>query len=249
MFPILQLGPLAMPVAPLTLLAGVWVALWAAEKEALRLGLSAERVNTLALAGLVAGLVGARLAYVVRFASVYAADPFSALSPNPATLSAPEGLVMGLTAMAAYGFWRALPLRPTLDAFAPALAVMAIALAVANLASGDAFGAPARLPWSLFLWDDYRHPTQVYALIAAALALGAWWLSRRALAPGVHFLLTLALLAAATVFVEAFRGDSLLVADWRVTQLGGLAILAACLLLIPRWHQPSTFQPSDPPTT
>jgi prolipoprotein diacylglyceryltransferase len=249
MFPILQLGPLAMPVAPLTLLAGVWVALWAAEKEALRLGLNPERINTLALVGLIAGLAGARLAYVVRFAAVYAADPLSALSPNPATLSAPEGVVLGFVAMFAYGLWRALPLRPTLDAFAPALAVMAFALAVANLASGDAFGAPARLPWSLFLWDDYRHPTQVYALIAALLALGAWRLSRRALAPGVHFLLTLALLAAATVFIEAFRGDSLLIAGWRFTQLIGLAILAACLFLVPRWHQPSTFRPSDPPTT
>lgn len=246
MFPIFQLGPLAMPVAPLTLLAGVWVALWAAEKEALRLGLNAERINTLALIGLIAGVVGARLAYVVRFASVYAADPLSALSPNPATLSAPEGAVMGLMAMAAYGLWRALPLRLTLDAFAPALGVMAVALALANLASGDAFGAPARLPWSIYLWEDYRHPTQVYALIAALLALGRWGWSRRALAPGLRFLLTLALLAAAAVFIEAFRGDSLLIAGWRVTQLLGLALLAACLVLIPRWRQPSTFNLATP---
>lgn len=238
MFPILQLGPLAMPVAPLTLLAGVWVALWAAEKEALRLGLNAERINTLALIGLIAGVVGARLAYLVPFASVYAADPLSALSPNPATLSAPEGVVIGLTAMAAYGYWRALPLRLTLDAFAPALGVMAVALALANLASGDAFGAPARLPWSIFLWDDYRHPTQAYALLAALLVLGVWWMSRRALAPGVSFLLTLALLAAAAVLIEAFRGDSLLLSGWRVTQLVGLAVLAVCLFLIPRWHRP-----------
>lgn len=238
MMPILQVGPLAIPVAPLTLLVGVWVALWAAEKEALRLGLDAERLNTLALVGLAAGIVGARLAYVARFPAVYAADPMSVFSPNPVTLSATEGVVTGLIAMAVYGAWRALPLRPTLDAFAPALIVMALALALANLASGDAFGAPARLPWSIFLWEDYRHPTQAYALIAALLTLGAWWFSRRALAPGVGFLITLALLAAAAIFVEAFRGDSWLISGWRVMQLAGLAILALCLLLIPRWHQP-----------
>ncbi|MDW8327452.1 MAG: prolipoprotein diacylglyceryl transferase, partial [Anaerolineales bacterium] len=189
MFPILQLGPLAFPVAPLTLLAGVWVALWVAEKEALRLGLDVERLNTLALVGLIAGVIGARLAYVARFPAVYAADPLSALSPNPITLSATEGVMIGLLAMVAYGAWRALPLRLTLDAFAPALAVLAAALALANLASGDAFGAPARLPWSIYLWDDYRHPTQAYVLIAALLTLGTWWFSRRALAPGVAFLL------------------------------------------------------------
>jgi prolipoprotein diacylglyceryltransferase len=236
MLPILQLGPLALPVAPLTLLAGVWIALWAAEKEALRLGLDSERINTLALIGLIAGVVGARLAYVVRFPAVYAADPLSALSPNPVTLSATEGVVIGLMAMAAYGLWRALPLRLTLDAFAPALIVLALALALANLASGDAFGAPARLPWSIFLWEDYRHPTQAYALIAALLVLGVWWFSRGALAPGVGFLLTLALLTTAAVFVEAFRGDSLLVSGWRVAQLAGLVILAVCLFVIPRWH-------------
>ncbi len=239
MFPILQLGPLAVPVAPLTLLAGMWVALWAVEKEAQRLRLTdAERLNTLAFVGLLAGVAGARLAYVVRFAAVYAADPLSALSPNPATLSAPEGVFIGIVAMAAYGMWRALPLRPTLDTFAPALACLAIALALANLASGDAFGAPARLPWSIFLWDDYRHPTQVYALLAALLTLGLWWTSRRALAPGVSFLQTLALLAAAAVFIEAFRGDSLLWAGWRITQFVGLAVLAGCLVLLPRWRRP-----------
>ncbi|MCS6910229.1 MAG: prolipoprotein diacylglyceryl transferase [Anaerolineales bacterium] len=189
----------------------------------------------MALVGLIAGVIGARLAYVVRFPAVYAADPLSALSLNPVTLSVTEGVVIGLLAMAAYGAWHALPLRPTLDAFAPALAVMAAALALANLASGDAFGAPARLPWSIYLWDDYRHPTQAYALIAAVLTLGRWWFSRRALAPGVAFLLTLALLASAVVFVEAFRGVSLLVSGWRVAQPVGLAILALCFLLSPRW--------------
>ena len=62
MFPVLQIGPLALPVPGLALLIGVWIGLWLAEIEAARLGIGPETVYNLAFIGLVAGLLGARLA-------------------------------------------------------------------------------------------------------------------------------------------------------------------------------------------
>jgi prolipoprotein diacylglyceryltransferase len=44
MFPVLQIGPLALPVPGLTMLAGVWIGLWLVEKEAARLQLDPEAV-------------------------------------------------------------------------------------------------------------------------------------------------------------------------------------------------------------
>ena len=239
MFPILQLGPFAIQVPGLLLLAGVWVGLSLAEKEAARLKLSGEAIYNLAFTGLVAGLVGARLVYVARYLSAYLSDPLGLLSLNPATLSPVEGVLIGALAAIVYGARRRLSLRPTLDALAPALAVMGAALALAHLSSGDAFGAPARLPWSIYLWDEHRHPSQVYELIAALGVFGAWlWGRGRGAFAGFNFLLVVALSAAARVFLEAFRGDSFILAGGlRAAQVWGLIVLALCLIWVKRWSR------------
>lgn len=239
MYPVLRVGPLALAVPGLALLLGIWVGLWLAEKEAVRLKLNAETVYTLAFIGLGVGLIGARLAYVARYWSAYASDPLSVFSPNPATLTPMEGALLGIVAAVIYGVRRKLPLRLTLDALAPAVTVMGVAVAVAHLASGDAFGAAARLPWSVYLWDEYRHPSQVYELIAALGVLGIGWRVRKQ-GPfvGFNFLFVVALSAAARVFLETFRGDSLLIGGgWRAAQVWGLVVLAVCLGLMKFWRQ------------
>ena len=239
MLPVLQVGPLAVPVPSLTLLLGVWVGLGLAEKEAVRLRLDPGAVYNLAFSGLIAGLIGARLAYVARYWGAYASDSLSVFSLNPATLAPAEGALTGTVAALLYGVRRKLPLRLTLDALAPAVALMGVAVAVAHLASGDAFGAAARLPWSVYLWDEYRHPSQVYELSAALGVLGIrWWVKDRRPFIGFNFLLVVALSAAARVFLEAFRGDSLLISGGlRAAQIGGLVILALCLGLMKFWRQ------------
>jgi phosphatidylglycerol:prolipoprotein diacylglycerol transferase len=239
MLPVLQLGPLAVPVPALTLLLGVWVALDLAEREAGRLGLDADRVYRLSGVVLIAGLLGARLAYVVRHWPAYAADPLGIISPNTAALAPADGVLLGVLAALVYGSRRRLPLRSTLDAFAPGLAAMAVAVALAHAASGDAFGAAARLPWSIFLWEEYRHPSQFYELAAALAVLAlAWRVRGRPWFSGANFLLVVALLAASRVFLEAFRGDSLVLAGgWRATQVWGLAALAVCLGTLRAWSR------------
>ncbi len=242
MFPVLPVGPFALPVPGLTLLIGIWGGLWLAEKEAARLRLNPEAVYNLASMGLVAGLIGARLAYTARYLGAYAADPLSVFSLNPATLAPTEGALTGLVAAGLYGARRKLPLRLTLDALAPGVAVMGVAVAVAHVASGDAFGAAARLPWSVYLWNEYRHPSQVYELIAALGVLGIGWRVReRGPFAGFNFLLVVALSAAARVFLEAFRGDSLLIGGGlRAAQVWGLVVLTASLGMMKHWSQEVT---------
>lgn len=238
MFPVLQVGPLALPAGPLALLIGAWLAAWLAEREAARLGLDADAVSTLVLVIYGAGLAGARLGYAAQFLGyaaqflgVYAADPLSLLSPNPTTLAPIPGLLAAALGGALYGRRRGLPLWRTLDALAPGVAALLLALGVAHLASGDAFGTPASLPWSIFLWEAWRHPSQAYEIAAALVNIAAWrWARDRRPFDGFNLLLVVALAAAARVFVEAFRGDSAIVAGGlRAPQLVGLLVLAACL--------------------
>lgn len=233
MFPILQLGPAAIPVAPIVLLIGIFLSAALVESHAARLKLDREAVSNMVYIALVAGLVGARLSYVFLHFNAYAADPLGVIAPTPATLDPLGGIVAASFAGALYARKCHLPLWRTLDALAPGLASLGIALGIAHLASGDAFGAPARLPWSIFLWDDFRHPSQVYEILAALAILAIWRLVRdRSPFDGFQFLLVLALYAVAILVLEAYRGDSWLLQGWRIAQLIALLILALALVAL-----------------
>ena len=241
MFPILQLGPLAIRLPGLIALAAVWVALDIASREGKRLGLSAEHVYNAGFYGLVGGLVGARLWYVATYWSVYQTELLAIFSLNPATLSLTGGLVTGLMVAAWYIRRRALPLRLLLDSTALALAVFAAGLALANLASGDAYGAPTRLPWAIYLWDDYRHPTQVYDLLVALAIFGLLGrLKRDRPFDGYLFLTFVTLYALAHLLLEPLRGDSLIGAGGvRAAQVVALLALMASMWLMRLWAQPT----------
>lgn len=237
MFPLLELGPLMIPVAGVVLLAGLWLGLEVAERTALHFGVSSEDIYGLTLSALLLGVVGARAGYVLQYLDSYVRDPRAIFALNGNTLDGTAGLVTGMLAAAVYLRWRRLPLRRTLDSVAPGLALYAVALGVAHLASGDAFGAATGLPWAVELWDARRHPSQVYEIVAGLLILLAVWRLRRFNRfPGFLFAFWLALTAAGRLFLEAFRGDSIIVAgSIRQDQLAALLVTLFSLWLLGYW--------------
>ena len=245
MFPFLRLGPILLQVPGLALLAGVWVGSYLADKEATRLKLKAATISNLIFYGLVAGIVGARLGYAVRYLSTYLANPLGLLALTPATLSPSAGMVIGAAVAVWFGRRKKLPFRPTLDALAPGLAAFLVSTGIAHILSGDAFGSATSAPWAIYLWDERRHPSQVYETIAALLVFAVEW--RRPLGrpgEGVNFVLVVALSAAARVFLEAFRGDSLIwPGGFRAAQVIALVVFAAACRLMLEWIRPSLPRP------
>ncbi len=233
MLPSLQLGPLAIQLSGLLILAGIWLGLSLAERHAARFGVKPADLSSLTLIALLAGLVGARLSFVLRYPAAFAANPLSIFSINPGLLDPFGGLAAALLAALIFGQRKHLPLWGSLDALTPALAVFMLFAGLAHLASGAAFGAPSTLPWALSLWGERRHPSQVYEIIAAATILALLWPGRawaRSARPGVYFLAFVAASAAARLFLEAFRGDSQLVfANLRAAQLAAWLALAGAL--------------------
>ncbi len=232
MLPILQLGPLALPVPPLVFLAGIWIGLSLSEKYAPRFGVDPSTLYNLVWVGLIAGVLGARLAYVARFPQAFTGNPFGALTPRPVMLDGQAGLLFGFLAALIYGQRKRVPFWPALDAFTPALMVFAAALGLAHLASGSNFGSPTHLPWGIYLWGETRHPTQIYEILAAlAIAAAIWPRSGTANRPtGALFLIFLALTAAAQMVISAFRGDALLLLGGvRLSQVAAWVVLAFSL--------------------
>ena len=238
MLPVLQIGPVGIPVPAFSLLLGVWLGLSLAERHAPRFGVDGNRLFSLALTALLSGLAGARLAYAARYSRAFIEAPLNLLSPRPELLDPWGGLAAGLIGALIYAQRKEMRLWPTLNALTPAFAVFAVALGISQLASGDAFGAPTAVPWAIELWGARRHPTQIYETLLALLILAACWpagpLGRR---PD-YFLIFTAASALARIFIEAFRGDSVLVfSGFRLAQLAAWLVLAASLWLMGRRFQ------------
>ena len=148
------------------MLAAFWLAAEAAERSAKRVGLRGDVVYSLAFIAALAGLIGARLGYVIEHWSAYQSDPVAIVALNFNTLSPLAGVVTGVVVAYLYARRKGVANRRLLDALTPGFIVFAGGLALADLASGDAYGAPSSLPWAIELWGAARHPTQAYQLIA-----------------------------------------------------------------------------------
>lgn len=242
MFPIIQIGGFALQTPGLILLVGIWVGLSLAERYAKSTKVNTDQLYNLTFAMLVAGILGARLAVMVRFPSAFVENPASALSLNPSLLDPVGGLATALIAGLVYGQRKGMELWATLDALVPTMGVMGIAIPLANLASGSAFGSPSELPWAIELWGTTRHPTQIYQALTSSLILWLVWPNRQGknIANGVLFLKYSALSAATILLLEAFRGDSLLILNGlRSSQVTAWIILAVSL-----WGYSSLLPPT-----
>jgi phosphatidylglycerol:prolipoprotein diacylglycerol transferase len=237
MFPLLQLGPYAVQVPGLILISSLWLSLNVAEKEAKRQKYPPEVIYSLVFYALIAGGVGARLWYVGRYPDSYLDDLLGIIALNTNTLVPVAGIGIGLLAAVLYGIRKQLPLRTTLDILAPGLAFFAIGVGLANLSSGDAFGTATKLPWAIYLWDENRHPTQIYEMILAiAIFISLWRYRKLSPFPGYIFLAWLSLTALARLFLEAFRGDSVIVAGGiRQAQLAAMIVLLVAFWLMRQW--------------
>jgi prolipoprotein diacylglyceryltransferase len=241
MLPIVQIGPAALQTPGLILILGLWLGLNLAEKYYLRHGIQPSNAYTLVTIGLVTAALGGRLTFAVENLSAFAASPISLLSLNLNLWDLPGGVTLGLAACIWYASRQKINFWSLLDSLTPLFAVMMIAIGLADLASGSAFGEPAQLPWSIFLWGEWRHPSQIYETLGAISVL-IWVLLRlnrfdpnsaSRLDAGYLFLEFVAWSAVWRIFLEMFRGDgTLFFGQIRVAQVIAWVILSVCLFLL-----------------
>ena len=234
MFPVIHLGPLTIQARGFILLAAFWLAAEAAERSAKRLDLRGDVVYSLAFIAAVAGLIGARVGYVIEHWAAYQSDPIAIVALNFNTFSPLAGVLTGVFAGYLYARRKGVANRRLLDALTPGFIVFAAGLALADLASGDAYGAPSSLPWSIELWGAGRHPTQVYQLIAIGVIAVIVLKADRPF-DGARFGLFVVLYAGSNLFIEAFRGDSETIGGVRIAQVWNLIILLSALIALRHW--------------
>ena len=243
MFPIIQIGPMALQTPGLILLIGLWLGLVLSERLAPRFQAKPNDVYNLVFVALIAGLIGARVSFVLQNHEVFLLSPLNIFSLNPGLLDPVGGIGIGLVSALVYGYRNKIAWWSTLDAITPFLCVMMIAYGFSNLASGNSFGAETSLPWGIDLWGEVRHPTQFYQILAGCIIFGIIWprtgnLKTVQRGPGETMIGFLALSAGAWLFIEAFHGDSVLLPNGvRVTQFFAWLVLAGSLWGYGKLHQ------------
>ncbi len=234
MYPILQIGPLAIQLPGLLLLAGLWIGAQLAERETTRYKLDPGLISNMIFIALAAGIIGARLGYAFRYLDLYLSEPLNFLALNPNTLSTMDGVAVGLIAAIIYAQRKGLSLLPTMDALTLGAAVFAIFVALAHLSSGDAFGAPTTVPWAVELWGADRHPTQIYELLfTVGVMLVILQMRKTKFFSGFTFTLFIALSSISRLVLEDFRGDSLIIfGSIRGAQLISFAVMICALIAL-----------------
>lgn len=204
MFPTLSLGPLAVPSFTALMLLAFAVGGYLGTRQARQLGYEAEVVWDMLPWAAAAGVVGAKLYYLIGIAGGLGPDQ-SAAALLPALLGSGMVWYGGAVAGVAAAAWRirraGVPFHQLLDYGAPCLAAGHAIGRIGCFAVGDDWGLPTDVPWAVTFPDGAPpstaaslrnfgveipeaipdaqlfavHPTQLYEAAGLAFLAAALW--------------------------------------------------------------------------
>lgn len=240
MIPVLNIGPFVINTDWLIILLGLWIGILFCEKYASFSGLESKHISNIIYYSLIGGVVGARLGYIGQYLSIFLNHPLSMLSLKPVMLDLETGLLTACIVGYIYIQKNNIDYLCVLDALVPGLSIFFISLGFAHLASGNAYGIQTDLPWGIYLWQEIRHPTQIYEIISAVIIMVILWPRKNINNNNEQFLdsnikgyrafLFLALYAFSRIFISTFiHNTEALIMNIRRSQLFWWIILILCL--------------------
>lgn len=246
------------------MLAVVFVTWWTARRLS-RLGGDPEMIWDALLVILVAGIVGARLWYVINAtlggSRYYLDNPLRIFNIPEGGLHIYGAFLLGGLAAYLYlrkkkgDFWM------LLDAVAPGLLIGQAIGRLGNFINQELYGPPTSLPWGISIaaknriapWNDLAayplettrfHPTFAYEmlwnLLAAGLLLGIEKQWGKKLKPGTTFIAWLILAGVGRFLIEAFRPDQPLIPGASISfsrLIAGLMALFGMLWMLARYNK------------
>ncbi len=231
---------------------GVATGAWVADRLVTRLGEDGERIWDSMLWVVPAGIVGARLWYVVNAtlggSTHYTAQPLKILLITEGGLHFYGGLLFGAVALFIYMRKNHLDPWLFLDVIAPVTLLGQALARPANFINQELYGPPTTLPWGIPIDADHRvgaysnlnifpvettrfHPTFAYEMLWNFLAFGLiiylWRKFPEKAKPGTVFFGWLVLAGAGRFWIEFFRPDQPKIGDFWMTTTQLVALLMA----------------------
>jgi len=238
MLPYLHLFHFNIPTFGLMLWLAAVAAAILVDRGFKRVRIDADAVGIVAVA-VVAGVVGAKLWHVLDTPAEFRALGWKVLW-DTAGFAWYGGMIFGIAALLAQGWWAKIgPLR-TLDLAAPGAAIGYGIGRIGCLLSGDGcYGVPTKLPWGMSFPNGLEpiyepvHPTPLYEFLAA-LVIG-WLLWRRAGKPHATGMILghyLVLTGIARFLVEFIRRNPKVIFGLSNAQLASLGAAVVGVVLI-----------------
>ena len=236
MYPVIgRIGEFEVTSFGVMVAAAALVGLWLFRRELARSGLSRDASDA-AIWGLIGGLLGAKLLWVVEHLGE---ERLSALLFARGGLSWYGGFVGGIGVGLLATVARGLPLKRTLAAATPALAFGHLLGRIGCFLVGDDYGRPSTLPWAVAFPEGLPpttvpvHPTQLYE--AAFLGWLGWMLlrwRRRAVSDSIVLGRYLMLAGAARFVIEFIRVNVRVALGLTVAQWASLVLVAAGIAVV-----------------
>ena len=241
-----ELGGLTVRWYGILIAAGFLLALLYVMKNARRFGLNSDKLIDAVLVGLVTGLIGARLYYVIFYpGGKYINNPLLIFDITEGGFAIYGGIIGGILGGILVAKWRRQSIPAVLD-----IAVIGFLIGQGigrwgNFMNQEAFGIETNLPWGMMSENTLLaagspvHPCFLYESLWCLIGvLALHWFSKRRRYDGQVFLLYLVWYGLERGIVEGLRTDSLYIPgiSLRVSQVLAFATAAIGLLLLVYFH-------------
>jgi len=216
--PELDLGPVTLQTFGICFAFGFLGAGALIGRRFIELGKPVDWAYELIFAGLIGGLIGSRLDYLIQNYDSVSDDLVGALFSGSGLVWF-GGVVGGAAGVMLWARWRGFLERRLFDVAAPALALgYAIGRVGCQLSGDGDYGRPTEMPWGMAYPDgtepttDEVHPTPVFETVAMGLVALVLWNLRDRFPPGALFALYLVLAGVERFLIEFIRrNDGVLV--------------------------------------
>jgi prolipoprotein diacylglyceryl transferase len=207
--------------------AGMLVGIILALRQVRKQGENEEWFTDMFLLAIPAGLVGARLYYVLFDLPNVGYDLRSIFSFRQGGLAIHGGVIAGVIVGYYYTRYRKVSFFKWADIAAPSLILAQAIGRWGNFVNQEAYGYPTNLPWAMYIAGEYRHPTFLYESLwnLGVFALLFYLLQRKKF-HGQIISLYLVGYSAGRLWIEALRTDSLMLGPIRVAQLISILFIA-----------------------
>jgi phosphatidylglycerol---prolipoprotein diacylglyceryl transferase len=207
---------------------------------------------------ILAGVIGARLMFVIIDWPDYRGHPGSWFALWEGGISFHGGLVGGLIAMAIYTKRRGISIVKLGDLLAPSVMLGYAIGRIGCFLNGCCYGGPTSMPWGVVFHDDGRvtppsHPTQIYASLMSFAFLGVLiWLERNKSFDGQIIGWYLILASVERFVMEIWRAgytSTVVAAGLTDVQFLCMALIAVggCWLVVFRRRKPVAHPSQSPP--
>jgi len=223
---------------------GLGYNLLSAEVSRKKLPLSKNDILNLVLFAVAAGILGARLYYVIFRWDYYGASLEEIFAIRRGGLASHGGFIAGAAAGWLFLRYHKISFPKLADAALPLVVLGEACIRFGNFMNGEAHGFPTNMPWGVVFPPGSPagsqfpaipvHPTMLYQLFYDLLVFAVIWCACRKKPHKDGFLaaLTVILYSSGRFFIEGLRADSLYLGHFRVAQVVCLAFGLAMVFFI-----------------